>query len=344
MDHREPPRITGLEGRSREAFLDEEPPASRGLRFPRLAAPPAELGLLPRRALLLGLGVLVALVLLGFAGRQLWTRSLLALQPNYAMTFDQITLEPEPPAWYVGGKAAFLRRVAALANQPVAFNALDVDLAGIRRAFALNPIVDKVSRVERKSRNRLVVHLAYHEPVAKTEHDGKIEFLVSREAIFLPLAEVDLDRAGPLATLHRFPHPDAPKEGLCWRKLAPENDIAAPDHDVAESCRLAGFLRDHLLRDPNGPLNDHEIGILPPATPKKGEMWLYFQVDSDQVYWWRRVPDEKARVSIEARRWSQLRDWVQAHPPKKTSATWDDLDFAEDGVVVRKTSRRANSP
>ena len=344
MDHREPPRISGPEGRTREAFVDEGTTTARARRFPRLATPPPELGLLPRRTLAIGLGVVVALALTGFAGRQLWTRSLLALQPTYAMTFDQITLDPEPPTWYVGGKAAFLRRVAALANHPLTFNALDVDLSGISRAFALNPVVDKVFRVERKSRNRLVVHLAYHEPVAKTEREGKIEFLLSRDAIFLPLAEIDADRARPLATLHRFPSPDIPKEGLSWKKLTPDSDVPSPDRDVAESCRLAGFLRDHLLRDSDGPLTGHEIGILPPATPKKGEMWLYFQVDADQIYWWRRVPDENARGKIEERRWSQLRDWVQAHPPKKTSATWDDLDFAEDGVVVRKTSRRANSP
>jgi hypothetical protein len=340
MDHREPPRIIGPDGRPRDTVIDDGAPPRPGRRFPRLAAPPAELGRLPRRAIWIGLGALGAFVLMGIAGRELWTRSLLALQPGYAMTFEQISLDPEPPAWYVGGKPAFLRRVAALANHPVEFNALEVDLRGISRAFALNPIVDRVSLVERKSRNRVVVHLAYHEPVAKTEKDGKMEFLLSRKAIFLPLAEVDLDRARPLSVLHGFARPDGPKEGLCWSKLAPEGDVAAPDLDVAESCRLAGFLHDHLLRDPEGPLSGHDIWIHPPSMRKKGETWLFFQVGSDQIYWWRRVPEDHARAPVEEKRWAQLRDWVKHHPPRKASETVDDLDFSDDGIVIRRTRSR----
>ncbi len=349
MDHREPPRNIGPEGRSREAILDEGTPAPRGRRFPRLAAPPAELGRLPRRVFWLGLAALAAITLTGLAGRHLWTRSLLALRPRYAMTFDQITLEPEPPAWYVGGKSAFLRRVAALANHPEEFNALDVDLRGISHAFATHPIVDKVALVERKSRNRLVVHLAYHEPVAKTERDHKIEYLLSRKAIFLPLAEIDSERAGPLSILHGFPRPSGPKEGLSWSKLAPGNDVAVPDPDAAESCRLAGFLHDHIVRDPGGPLSGHDLWIHPPMTRKKGEVWLFFQVGSDQMYWWPRIADETARASAEEKRWRLLRDWVKHHAPKKSSATLDDLEFGEESVVVRETRRvpgadRTNPP
>jgi hypothetical protein len=307
------------------------PPASRHLA-------PGATGLRIAAAAVVAVVVIAAVVSLARWG----VRYVHAL-PAYRLSFAEITLVPEPPPWYRGGKAAFLAHVAERAGaSPQEFSALDVDLARLRRIFSLYPWVKKVLRVERAGPNGVVVRLEYREPVGvEYLSDTAWGVVVDGDGVILPRDDLDheaygplvkirgTESAGPLVCLSGFSSPDEPRAGEFWSRRDPTTGVVVPDARVRSAARLAALVRAGMRG--SQPLDPAPRYTVVHPWPGRG---LYLQIGRNVMCRW----DEPTPLPAEpadrpdASRWEQVREWVRSHPPRETDGTIY-LAFTRQGLV-----------
>ncbi len=230
------------------------------------------------------------------------------------------------------------------------FNALDVPTSeGSPTPVATHPIVDKVAACRTQELREPVGGPSRVSRSRREDRAGPQDRVPPRaaEAIFLfPLAEIDSEHAGPLSILHGFPRPSGPKEGLSLEQTSRrETTWPFPSPDAAESCRLAWLSsRSHRPRSRWTRFRGHDLWIHPPMTRKKGEVWLFFQVGSDQMYPPVASGSRTKRPGRRPRRsgWQALGviGWKHHAPERNRELrTLDDLEFGEESVVVRETRR-----
>jgi hypothetical protein len=305
-----------------------------GRRFPRFVAPPNVRKLaLPRvvLALLAGAGALVLVVALGSAT----VRSLSAYlhrQSEYQFEFRRIELRPSPPLWFRGGAAAFLERVRAESSQPERQSLLEADLGALARAFRLDCWVRKVERVERSHPNRVVVRLAYREPVAEFEVPGRARLVVvDREGVILPDADLDHEALGPLVRLYGMKPPHQPHVGETWKRPEASSGGGVPDESVAAAARLAEFLRrvqDQLKLIPQ--TSGRRIVV---HAGRKDALWVQY---GNLLFRWNEPPgaEEPGELSAQAK-WELLRDWLDQHDPSfDKQAGYHFYEIAKSGIVA----------
>lgn len=329
MEHREPSRMPTADDPSHRAGGD--PVAAR--RFSRFVPPPSVRKLaLPRvaLALLAGAGAVVLIVVLGSAT----VRSLsgyLHRQPAYQFEFRRIELQPPPPSWFRGGAAAFLERVRAESSQPERQSLLDADLDALARAFRLDCWVQKVERVERIHPNRVVVRLAYREPVAEFEVPGRARLVVvDREGVILPDDDLDHEALGPLVRLYGMKPPQQPHVGETWKRPEGSSDVLVPDESVAAAARLAEFLR--RVQD--------QLKLIPQAAGRrivvhaqtKDTLWVQY---GNFLFRWNEAPGAEEPGALSARaKWELLRDWLDQHDPSfDTRAGYRYYEITKAGIV-----------
>jgi hypothetical protein len=269
MEHHEPPRIGPVEGPSTSLGASEPPRATR--RAARRAddepAAPA-----PRRLALDKLGKVIVLSLaalgLAFAGGSSVSRSVVAWlhrRPEYRVRFDDIVLEPEPPPWIKGGRRTLLDAIRGDRPHLEAFSALDLDLDRLLTDVRRNPWVARADRATKSYPGTIRVALAYREPVALVAAGAGPAVAIDREAVALPMDQLDVARAGPLVKIVAEPPPTAPTPGLAWPgEEGGRRDRAGPRARMDRAARLAGWLKDR-LREPGS-------GRWSPASV---EFWIY---------------------------------------------------------------------
>lgn len=305
----QPVEATGPDGRRRL------------LRRPQLARP-------NRRTALIGLGLLagggtaaIAYALAGSAAG--W----LHVQPEYQLPFDEIALDPEPPAYIKPGRLGLLRRVRRRANLPETLAVPALDLAELAGAFRKHsPWVLDVEQIDRSYPNRLVVKLKYREPVGLISPRGSAQILLDRHAIVLPADELDPAAAGPMLQLYGLDGPFDPKAGI---------GLAAPDSPEEEravaAAALAGFLRDRLLA--TGPLPNNRRIVA--VNVRAGASKLYLWTDSGLWILWGPMPgDEPPGTPTAAEKWDQLRDWLVRNPNHSSQVQASVLFFQPDGAQL----------
>ena len=338
MEQRDPPRISLSEGPPRDSSPgdrdDSLPPPSR--RFPRLLSPPPVRRGSPRQMMLAISGVILAIVFLIALGFWLLrsSQTFVQSQTDYRLSFRKITLDPPPPRWFRGGSDGFLDRVEFHSKHASEFSTLDLDLAKLRSAFELNPLVKKVSRVHREYPNRIVVKLEYHEPVAVAKFLDRSEYLLDRDGDILPRENINMEWARPLIELYDFSPPFNPQDGHRWYGRDPKSNVLTPDKAVTDATRLAGFLRDKILATGGS----HSLLYVDIHRNTWSPSGLFVQVGSNLMFRWENTtPDDPDAVPSEEARWTMLLDWVKRHPPLAESPTYEDLIFTAKGVVLKAT-------
>ncbi|MCA1685620.1 MAG: hypothetical protein LC745_06465, partial [Planctomycetia bacterium] len=221
-------------------------------RLPRLMPPPAGRRLTPGRVLLAALGACSALALVALAVSHVrdGARRYVDDQGVYLLSGMDIVLDPPPPPWYRGGSLAFLEHALGGDSEFQTFSALDFDPERLALRFRLYAWVDKVLRVEVGHPNRVVVRLAYRDPVAVERlNDATDRTVVDREGVILPRKDIDFDRVGPLVKLFGFGAPADPHDGKVWDRVVPKHGLAVRDERVRGAARLAAFFRNELRRE-----------------------------------------------------------------------------------------------
>ena len=335
MDQREPPRINPSEGRPREPFADARGPR----RFPRLVAPPDQRRLAPGPLVLAAAVALIGGGLLLATLYQLGKRAVRGLhaQPAYQLRFRDLTLIPDPPAWYRGGRAAFLDHVAAGAQEPSAFSTLDLDPARLRLSFRRDPWVEKAERVsvDAGAPGRVVVRLVYRQPVAVTLGD---EVVIDREGVILPREDLDRPAAEPLIGLYNFQKPAGSRYGEVWNRVDPRTGVTSPDDQVQAAARLAAFVRGQIV-------GGAKVGNPLPAFVilRWRENGLALQVGPNLVFRWK-VPDQASEESRfpDDTRWALLLDYLRRSPPRAADPRVE-LAFTRQGIRASPLRNEPNS-
>jgi hypothetical protein len=279
------------------------------------------------RVILAVLASAVALAVAGLAGVQVleslkqWLHS----QKQYETTFNAITLDPPPPAWYHGAAVAFLKRVRESAQRPDApFSALDVDLAELDREFRLYCWVKRVRRVEREYPNRIDVHLDYRIPVARAAlADKPVRALVDADGVILPWEDVDEEMAGKLPLICGPDPPFEPRPGRAWLSTD-----SKPDERLLAAVRLAAFVESAQASRPLELLS--QVKVIH-SVPKDG---LFIESGESTLVYWVDAPGAERPGSLTAeQKWEILRRWFP-HRPKAPILRPYYLAFRKEGVVI----------
>ncbi len=311
---------------------DEGPPlesAASTRRFARSFPSPAtrgdSLGRLGLWVLASIVALLLVLVAIVSGGRALvrWLHE----RPAYQLRFDEITLEPSPPSWFMRGRAGFLDGLRSNAKRPESLSVLDVDLAKLRDDFRHYAWVKKVKRVERTVPNRIVVRLDYREPVARWERDPRI--VIDGDGVILPDEDIAPEAAGRLILLASVDQPPFDsKPGEPWKMGNAALDLALPDERVMAAARLADFLR---VRQAEEPIPGLRVEKIHPMT----QHGLSIEFDDQWIVFWKNPPGSEGPVELTAsKKWEMLRGHVRSH---KTLGVSDPLKtylkFTKQGLV-----------
>jgi hypothetical protein len=281
----------------------------------------------------------LALTVASVAGSQLlgslkhWLHS----QKQYATTFAAIELDPAPPAWYRGARAAFLHSVRETAQRPdLPYSSLDVDLNELDREFRLYSWVKRVRRVERKWPNRIVVHLDYRTPVARARLRTKPGLvLLDDEGVILPWEDVDPEMAARsiLIDVKDIEPPFEPRMGRVWM-----TSEGKPDERLRAAAKLAAFLQAAVARAPEPvPPVLQPKAIHPPGNAADGPF-----IENNElslIYWGDPPGSERSGSATALEKWAMLQRWLPTRPPTPVRRPYY-LAFTKAEVIVARDSGR----
>ena len=326
MDPREPPGNDPTGGRVREPLgLD---PGAAPRRFPRLIAPRAVRRVAPQRLALAAVGLLGLLVLASTLWR--WAATALRDQPAYRLTLRDVTLEPDVPAWFRGGRDAFLDGVARDSGEHADLSTLDPELARrLSSAFKQSPWIESVGPVVVGVNPKAAIHLVYREPVAFARFEDRQVYVVDGHGVILRAADLNRDDVERLVTLLRFPAPVEPREGESWMRTDPTSGVPKPDPTLAAAARVAALqkVRPITLATDEGRTPFVVIFAIKDKVGLLNDDWLYLQVGM-LIFTWQIAPDP----SQDEKRWTQIQDWIQRHPSEVHSEEKPVYEFGPNGI------------
>jgi hypothetical protein len=298
--------------------------------WPRLLGASTERAAVPagtRRPLLIGAGA-VGLAVLGLLAAH-WQPVLigwLGKRPEHTLRFEEIQIEPTPPAYIRSGAAGLLARVRQAAGFPEAMSALSLGPGEVRRAFALgSPWVEAVEAVELAGHpNRLTVRLRYREPVAWIGPPEGPTFL-DGNGVVLPGDDLDLAQAGPLARIEGRSWPAAPRAGVA---LDPSD--TASGRVLRSAVRLAGFTRQMAASE------RHLEGRITAIDVRHGPRWLYCRTAAGLWVLWGASPEDEAPGQPTAtRKWRWLQEWLARRADVTARRSDSYLAFGPTGPELR---------
>jgi hypothetical protein len=328
MEYRETPRITSNEA-GVEGIVDEpgSGPRPRLRRF-EFVRSQRQLDL-PRIlvAVLLGLlalGLLSYLALAALHQAMLWVHR----QPDYALPFGEIQLIPEPPAWFRGGSAGFLKQVQENAGEPEVLPVLDLergatlDRSRIARAFKVFPWVDDVTRIEYPP-HAIRVHLAYKTPVATIPYKGAEPALLDRKGHLLSSQNVDLEQLEPLILImgQKLAPASSNRPGTPWRSNQPAPEAERIERGVRGAAQLAGFFHDRLANEPRPVPPALRVQAIV-ASDRRG-LWVQ-NAEQEMILWGEPPGDEPIGAASLDEKWEMLKAWARnaARKPLPAGDYW----------------------
>lgn len=338
MDQREPPRISPAEGRLRDPIdvpRADDPLGGRATRrrFAQFVPEPSAVRRVsPRRLTLIALGLLGAGLTIAWL-----VRGVIAYehgQPAHQVPYQNIELDPAPPDWFVGGKAAFLDGVWGPTDEPRVLSALDYDLEHLRTLFRRNAWVRKVGPARLFGYpNRISVALEYREPVATDRNLRALGLAVDAEGVLVPSADVDPARLAELPMLHGFGSPVEPKPGEIWNQADPRTHTQRPDPRITAAAALAGFLKPRLRELSTLFPSKTYVFVLPPANFDLAGLYLQITCTEDRLIHWHDPTNPVTSRLSESEKWAMVLDWTKRNPPGPVKTTVH-LRFSSRGLVL----------
>jgi hypothetical protein len=298
--------------------------------FARFVSEPAERRPAVTRLTLAIVATLLLLALIlaggarGFRAAVGWLHS----QPESVCRFRDIQLEPSPPPWIKSGRGGLLERVLTESGSPEHLPVLDLDLGEIEKAFKLHsPWVERVERVERAYPNRLTVRLRYREPVGEARWENHLPVLVDREAVILPLDDLDRKAAGPLILITPVEPPLDARPGRFWGIGESSGELARPEPKVAAAARLAAFFKERQNLPGAVPPEWRIVGIHVDFKPG-----LVAEAANKTLIFWGEPPGrERPGDATPEQKWVLLREWF-GNPANPTVEHPDFLEFTRHRV------------
>jgi hypothetical protein len=309
MEYRKMPRIAAPEERLDEV-IDGATPHPRLRRFDFVTAPRH----IDMTRVMLAGSVLLSIVAAGlYLGAHAFRSAvdLLRRQPQYQLGFHEIKLKHDPPLWFRGGAASFLKQVRATAGESDVLPLLELEKGRIERDFKVFPWVDDVRRIEYPP-GGIEVDLAYKIPVAVIPFRRGAQIVVDAHGHVLPADDIDpvtvsrLIRVMGTRDVPLVPSVDNPP-GKAWKSGALGALDSRQERAVAAAARLAGFLDE--------PDRRREAALLPPlrivtiiATDDRG---LFVQTAEETVILWRdALRDDADDEPDDEEKWLILRKWA----------------------------------
>ncbi len=319
MDRRESPWTVAKDppsgGPSRPgAPLADESPRAHSLEWPRLIL-----------LVVVGVGLTAGAI---FMGRRIVGHAAfwLARQPTYQVSFREIELVEEPPAWFKGGERAFLEGVRKAAGMPERFSTLETSPDQLLAAFREAPWVEEAIQAT-YSLGRVQVRVVYQHPAAYVQLEGGDQYLVDSRATVLAPDDVDSEHLGPIARIlgTGLGPPIDSRPGVVWK--SEHAGSIGPDPRIVAAARLAGFLE----RQAN-PRTPRIARIIVSDFEKRG---LFVETDRGLVIWWRSAPgDERPDEPTAATKWAMLAAWASARATESLPEG-DYMAFASKGLVQK---------
>lgn len=344
MEHREPPP----DGKEDSRIRSVAPAASDRHARPILSLPRPGQPFLTRPRARLGfaliVGVLIASYLAYLGARS--ARSWLSDQPAYQLPFRSIVLDPPPPSWYRGGAPGFLEDVRERASMPESIPLLQLKEAELQRAFQRSPWTEEVRTVIYPPLGA-TVRLAYRRPVALVETSkARRIYLVDREAVILPIDEVDLDELRcdrGLITIKGddLAEPLDARPGLPWRPRAGLADLAPGNELIPAAARLADFLLEKLAsidRKANPALDIRYINPI-----DRGGRGLFLWNVEETYILWGKAPGEEGSDDLAAEeKWEKLCEWSRSTVDRRVPLG-DYWKIGPAGVYHQQIEEKGNS-
>lgn len=283
-------------------------------------------------------GSLAATVLIGsssthgFRHMADWVRrqSLFEIKP------ENITLQPEPPDWLLDGSDRLLKLVPEiLTPERQSAGVLTTDPDEIaRRLIMLMPWVETVHSVKLLHPNRLELHLGFRRPVMALSLIKKGLFLLDRQGVILPAADVRKDF---LDNLIQFNYADMLVDQVVQRggkhpaQLTPGQ--VWEDARVAESLALATFLTDQ----DNARKRLRRLFRLIDAANVQDK--LIARTSDDLWIAWGRPPGQEQPGEPKAEtKWRLLMEWLQLHGQSNAiDVNGSMLIFERDRAVLSRS-------
>jgi hypothetical protein len=347
MEYPKTPRITAPEGRL-DGVIDDAIPRPRFRRFDFVTAP-RHIDM--TRVILAGLAVLTIVA----AGLYLGTHAfrsavdLLRRQPQYQLGFHEIKLKQNPPSWFRGGAASFLKQVRATAGESEVLPLLELEKGRIERDFKVFPWVDDVRRIEYPP-GGIEVDLAYKIPVAVIPFRSGVQIVVDTHGHVLPSEDIEprtlmgLIKIMGTLDVPLVPSVDNPP-GKAWKSGAAGALGTRQDRGVVGAAKLAGFL--------DRPDRRQEAARLPAlrivtiiATDHRG---LFVQNAEDAIILWRDAPGEEVDDAPTAEeKWQVMRKWAK-DSGRRSLPSRDFWEFSESArssweMTAVRTSPRKEAP
>ncbi|MFO0957884.1 MAG: hypothetical protein U0800_10560 [Isosphaeraceae bacterium] len=328
MEHRVPRPTTAIEP-PREATAGGIGPA------PALNPPPRNLSRrrLVRAGLVTGLTTAgLVLARLGWLRGERW----LETRPARRLPFTEIALDPPPPKWIKGGPSALLSEVRRGSGLPEAIDALAIPADDLRRAFRNHSHwVAEVGTIRRTYPNKVSVAIRYREPVAEVV-DGKLRTLalLDDEAIVLPDDSVQRGAAGILVRIDVKEAPGGIRIGRAWPGPGRVEDITQPDPDMADLCKLAGFIKQAERARGADAIGFKQIKWV-------DGLGLFLVSDKNKWLRWRtKVASEPSTADPEdAEKWRRLGEWLQEDKPWPSPGGYLYFDPNNHGALAAKKDK-----
>lgn len=248
-------------------------------------------------------------------------RGWLAQQSTYRLDFDSIELDPPPPSRIRIGAKGLLGEVRRAGGWPERISVLDLDLDALRRDFRIHcPWVEAVGSVRVEHPNRVVVTLAFRQPVARVKTEHQPERILDSHGVLLPLDEIEPTALPDLAVIQNkndkpnqvLPPPTVDRPGHVWSVRSAPDAESQPCVPILGAARLAASL----MRQRETDRGSDWLGAVEINPTNPGELWLRFSegVHSPPCWLlWGATPGEEPPGSWDAaRKWAALSAWVEA--------------------------------
>jgi hypothetical protein len=234
-------------------------------------------------------------------------------QPYYQLPFGEIRLEPGPPPWYRGGRAAFLEAVGRSAHLTKPIARLDATPTEIAAMFRNYHWVEDV-QVDYPP-GGVSVHLRYRQPVAYVQLARKDQLLVDEKGTILPPADIDDSLVGPgrlpLITAEKLGPPADPTPGVTWKTQNEPDEIPHEDPRIIAAAKLAGYVHSKQQVQSTQNLPAFKIGEIMISDFERRR--LFVLNDEGQTIWWRDAPGEERPGDPNAdEKWEILRKWGES--------------------------------
>jgi hypothetical protein len=259
----------------------------------------------------------------------------LSRQPQYQLPISSIVLEPEPPPFFRGGRAAFLEEVRSSAHWGDTISQLELSSEQVADEFRKNPWVLDVERAFYGT-GSFTVRLRYHQPVAFVQLPNLIHILVDEGGNIVQKDDIDATHLGAVfkITGKTLKAPASPIPGQVWKLPTDSEGEVVPDRRIVAAAALAGFLaapgrRAEAAR--SAALDIKEINV------DYFDMKRLFIRNAEAAWiWWDYAPGhEPPGKPVAEEKWAMLERWresitaVELLPRDR-----DYLDLSEPRAVV----------